>query len=405
MTDGRGRPRLPIGTLGNVTLHATAKGVVAVGNTRDAGGNRRKIQATGATEEQARAALEARAAKLGLLVPTVAELTTLGGLLDRWVSDMVNTRNVLDQTKSMYATKANRLKAGYGSLPLSELRTARLQALINELAREHTPGEYRNLRGVLNRSLNYAVMCEAIDANHLPATEAPRILPAEGPVSLTAKQLALFLAEFEAYVDEGVRESNRRKAQLVTQLIVGLGGLRPAESLAIRHRDVNLEANTVDINGTVVYKPGVPVFRQNRLKADRQRRGLELAPDGMGMTALREALAECPPYRSHPNEPVVGRVEPDESPWMNPSIAGFHFDNVSWRPTVVEALAETELAPEQLTPRTLRRTVATLVARAEGEDRAAEVLAHGDVRVTRSHYITPEGKRVPLGTLDAILGV
>lgn len=93
MADGRGRPRLPIGALGNVSYDVTARGIRASGRTRDAGGKLRRIEVTDATEADALAALTAKAAKLGLLAPTAADLETLGGLLDRWVIDIANTRN------------------------------------------------------------------------------------------------------------------------------------------------------------------------------------------------------------------------------------------------------------------------------------------------------------------------
>jgi len=90
---------------------------------------------------------------------------------------------------------------------------------------------------------------------------------------------------------------------------------------------------------------------------------------------------------------------------MNPEIPSEHFDAVTWRPAVVESLAQTEMRPEQLSPKTLRSTVATLVARGEGEERAQEVLAHGEVKTTKQSYITPEGKTVHLETLDALLSI
>lgn len=405
MADGRGRPRTPIGGIGKVGYSPSADGVTAATYTRVASGARRRIQETAATEELALEALRAKAAKLGLVVATSADVVTLGQMLDRWLEDVVESRNMKSQSKRSLRTKAGRLKGWYGGIRLDELRAARLQLMLNEIASVGSAETYRGLHGVLNRTLNWAVMLEVLPGNALSATETPRLMPKAPPISLTAHQLQVFRQAFADYVDEGVRESNRRKAQLVVECILGLGGLRISEALAIRHRDVDFETGTVDIIATVVYEPGESVFRQDGLKHDRQKRGLTLNLDGIGMKALRAARDECPPYRSRPDEPLLGRVEPDESAWMNPSIPSEHFDNVTFRPEVVAALAETGLKPQQLTPHTLRRTVATLVAHSKdgGTERAAEVMVHWDTKVTVGSYITPKGKKVDITTLDGIL--
>lgn len=111
----------------------------------------------------------------------------------------------------------------------------------------------------------------------------------------------------------------------------------------------------------------------------------------------------CLPDRRLPNDHIFSRVEPDISPWINPEIPSDHFKAVTWRPAVFDSLAHTDMLPEQLSPKTLRSTVATLVARGEGAERAQEVLAHGEVKTSNQSYITPKGKIVRLETLDAAL--
>lgn len=330
---------------------------------------------------------------------------TLGEILDKWCTEIAETRNVRDQTKRMYGVKTRRLAKLYGGLLLEDLRPGRLQSILNDMAQQFSAGEYALLKGVLNRALNYAVMTEAITANYISATERPRLTPKGDPVSLNAAQVQVFRNAFAEYVASGKKESNRRKSQLVVEMILGLGGLRISEVLAIRHMDVDFERNRVDINGTVVYKPGVPVFRQDVLKAERQKRELHLNADGMGMRALRAARDESAQFRSYPDNALVGRVEPRETEWINPAVVGDHFDNVTWRKEVIASLAETGLVPEELTPRTLRRSVATLVSRKSSNQAAADFLGHNDTRVTISSYITPEGKVVDIGVLDDIFEV
>lgn len=407
MASGRGRPRLGVGELGNVNVNAgpDGNGFIASAYTRDASGERKRIQAKGATEAEATKRLTARAANLGAMGSVTANVSTLRQLLDLWLADMIQPRLVLPQTKRMYAAKANELGDMFGAIELVELRGGRLQIILNRLASEVTANEYPVLRGVLNQALNYGVLTEVLGANYLSVTTKPLLQPLGVPLSLTAEQLQLFRREFRSYVEEGTRESNRRRAMLLVDVILGCGGLRISEALALRHRDVDFVARKVDITGTVVYTPGSGVTRQNRLKRERQKRGLTLAEDSMALSALRAAVALCPSDKRRPNDPIFARVAPDISPWINPEIPSDHLDAVTWRPAVVASLAQTELTPEQLSPKTLRSTVATLVARGEGDERAQEVLAHGQVRTTKQSYITPEGKTVRLETLDALLNV
>ena len=106
MASGRGRPRLDIGALGNVSFNPSSAGVTAIGNTRDAGGIRRKVQATAATAELALAALNARAAKLGVLAPSEVELETLSGLLERWLTGLLKvlvTLRVRPRTRPVWS--------------------------------------------------------------------------------------------------------------------------------------------------------------------------------------------------------------------------------------------------------------------------------------------------------------
>ncbi|MGI0522129.1 tyrosine-type recombinase/integrase [Microbacterium maritypicum] len=403
MSDGRGRPRLAIGDVGSIRIDPSANGFVADGRTRTASGVLKRIQASGPTRAAAEAAIIAKAQQLGAVSTRTASVSTLRQLFDLWLVDMIEPRLILPQTKRMYATKATELGNMFGAIELADLRGHRLQVLLNRLASEVTANEYPVLRGILNQALNYGVLSEVLVANYLSVTTKPQLQSKGEPLSLTSEQLQVFRQQFRLYVQEGTRESNRGRSMLLVDVILGCGGLRISEALALRHRDVDLAGLRVDITGTVVYTPGKGVSRQNRLKRERQKRSLTLDEGSIALKALREAVELCPPDRRRPDDPIFSRVEPGISPWMNPEIPSEHFDAVTRRPAVVKSLAQTDMLPHQLSPKTLRSTVATLVARGEGEERAQEVLAHGEVKTTNQSYITPVGKTVHLETLDGLL--
>lgn len=85
--------------------------------------------------------------------------------------------------------------------------------------------------------------------------------------------------------------------------------------------------------------------------------------------------------------------------------------NNGWRSTAIISGAHdskysttTGLTSKQLTPHTLRRSVATVVTRGLGLEHASELLGHSDSRITRSAYVAPETKFVSADSVDQLFG-
>lgn len=401
-----GWPKLSVGQVGTINLKQIGTRVHAQGSTRDAAGNSRRIRASGSRPEEAMATLRARAARLGLVPGELSGASTLGELLDVWLRDIVESRNIRPQTVSAYRTKANRLKREFGALEIAELRPRRMQIVMNDLAKRKTASEFQALKTVLKQAFRYAVRAELLSANPLDSLEPVRPAEQGPPVALNVEQVQSFRRAFAEYVEEGVRDSNRRKAQLAVDIILGLGGLRISEALPLRHRDVDFENCTANINGTLVYLPHEPLQRQDKLKRDGQARIVRLAPGGVGMCALRAALEQCGPNERGPEQPLLRRVETRgvDEPWINPAVVSFHFDIVTKRASVVEALATTDLTSKQLMPHTLRRSVATVVSRGLGLEQASVLLGHSDTHITKSAYVAPETKYVSSDSVDRVFG-
>lgn len=257
-----GRPQLPVGGVGKVTVIPNATGFQAHASTRDASGARKRIKASASTAEEAERLVRSKAAGLAFVPGELTGASTLGELLDVWLAEVVATRNIRPQTMQMYRTKVNRLQRDFGAIELSGLRPRRMQIVVNDLARRMKASEFQTLRGILRQAFRYAVRAELVTANHLDAIESVRPAEQGPPIALTVEQVQVFRKEFAAYVSEGKRDSNRHKAQLVVDIILGLGGLRISEALALRHCDVDFEKNTANINGTLVYiaeAPAAPV--------------------------------------------------------------------------------------------------------------------------------------------------
>ncbi|WP_181408936.1 tyrosine-type recombinase/integrase [Schumannella soli] len=396
-----GRPKLAVGAIGKIAFTDMSGKLRGRASTRDAAGRLRRLEAFGASADEIERKLLRRATQLALKAGELTSASSLSELLEVWYDEIVLTREIRPQTVQMYRTKINRLTKWYEALALQELRAHRMQSLVNDLGRKVGRKEFRTLMSILRQVFRYAVRAELVAYSPMGALEQVRY-ESKKPVALSIEQVQVFRREFNAYVLEGERRSNRRQSQLVVDIILGVGGLRISEALAIRVGDVDFDRNTVNVNGTLVYLAGQPLERQPKLKTKGQERVVRLLPDGMGMRALRAAYESLAPEQRDANMPLVRRISTVgvETPWINPSIIGTHFDAVTKRPAVVEALAKTGLIVKQLTPHTLRRSVATVVSRASGDDAASALLGHSDSRTTRQSYIAPTVKVVDAAGLD-----
>lgn len=402
-----GRPALRVGEVGKISTSKVGDRFRADAKTRDVTGRVRRVRGSGATAAEAEAVVRQKAATLGLSPDNLSGASTLGELLNVWLSEIVAHRNIRPQTALMYRTKANRLTRLYGGIEVADLRPRRVQTIVNDLAQNMKASEFQSLKGVLNQALRYAVRAELLDSNPLAVLEPARPARKGPPVALTVEQVQAFRRSFAAYVEEGKRESNREKARLTVDIILGLGGLRIGEALAIRYVDVDFEQSTATVSGTVIYVAGEPLFRQPWPKHDSQTRTVQLTEQGIGMSALRSARDLCAPSEREPEMPVLRRVETRgiDHAWINPAVVTHHFGAVRQRPEMVAVLAETGLTASQLTPHTLRRSVATVITREIGLELASELLGHADSRITKQSYVAPMAKRVASSAVDELFRV
>jgi hypothetical protein len=101
-----GRPRLTIGTFGDVTTRVMPSGrFEARTRYRDWDGRARQVQATGATAKAAEGALKARLAERSLLQPTDTTLTPdslFTDLVTYWLNDIDMEGRISKTTRNLY---------------------------------------------------------------------------------------------------------------------------------------------------------------------------------------------------------------------------------------------------------------------------------------------------------------
>ena len=149
----------------------------------------------------------------------------------------------------------------------------------------------------------------------------------------------------------------------VVELLIATGA-RIGEVLALRWEDIDLDAGTLTICGTVSLTAEKPrrAFRQDHPKTSSSRRTLLLPDFGLAVLLRRSVTG--------PNSDLIF-----------PSSKGTVRDPATARKTLKLALNGTGL--EWVTPHTFRRTVATLV----GDPETASGVLGNDPGIAMRHYI------------------
>lgn len=382
-----GRPRNPVGQLAKVRYHRHRKGVTGDTYVWDGTGRQHRLRLTGTSEAEALKLLKRKASVLGGLHIEASEHSTLAHLLDDWFTKVLQRRGLRRQTEDTYRGRIERLKKVFGAILVEQLTPARVQGIafeISQLTKSVT--ERRLLRSVLKQALRYATMLAIFPVNPYNAVEPmPRRSETPNPTALNPAQVKVFRDAFADYAASVSVYSSRRKAQLVVDIILGVGGLRINEVLGLRNRDVDFDTGVVHVNGTLTYQPGVGVLRQDELKGRRQEREVAITPGHVGYQALQAAWNESVDHS--PDVPLIANVAPGSNPWIGARLIRHHVEAVRQTREVVASLAETELQPSDLTPHTLRRTVATVAAQVVGSAHAAALLGHADQRTLETYYL------------------
>lgn len=382
-----GRPRHPVGQLAKVRFRHHRKGVTGDTYVWDRSGRQRRLRLTGSSEAEALKLLKRKASVLGGAHVEASAHSTLAHLLDDWFTNIVQRRGLRPQTEDTYRRRIERLKKVFGAILVEQLTPTRVQGIAFDVSHlTESVIERRLLRSVLKQALRYATMVGIFTANPYAAVEPmPKRSETPNPTALNPVQVKVFRDAFAKYAAGASIYSSRRKAQLVVDIILGSGGLRINEVLGLRNRDVDFDAGVVHVNGTLTHPREVALLRQDELKGRQQAREVAITPGQVGYQALQVAWNESVDHS--PDAPLIANVGPGSNPWIGARLIRHQIEAVRQLPEVVASLAETGLQPSDLTPHTLRRTVATIAASVIGKAQAAALLGHADQRTLETYYL------------------
>lgn len=375
-----GRPRLPIGTFGDVKTNQVGPGRFrAYTRFRDWDGETRQVSATGASRGAAKSALKERLATRMRLGDgdTLTADSPFTKLADAWIEDVRRDVDRSDGTKETYARELRTLIVPYFEhFTVREVTVSRVDRFLKD-QRDKSFARAKHSRTLLGMVMAFAVRQEIIQRN--PVKEASRMkAPKHTPKALTPEQIAAIRIAARDWRTGDDIKGPKPDGQVRDLIEVMLGtATRIGETLALRKCDVDMTADPprVSITGTIVVRTGVGAFRQEHPKTNESVR--TVAVPAFAAEVIRRRLAL-----------IAG--EGDEHPLFFTKY-GTPLAPHNARRTFREILKDAGLDGLNISPHAFRRTGATLLANELDLQAAADMLGHASTSTTMKHYAEPNG--------------
>lgn len=370
------RPRLTIGTFGDLTTRTTESGrFEARARYRDWDGRARQVAATGETPKAAERALKDKLASRSLFQPVSSPLTPdspFGDLVAYWLQEIELEDRLSKTTRFLYERNMRTLVLPvFEPLTLREIGVARCDHFIKMLAQQ-SYNRAKQARAVLRLALQLAVRHEVLPRNPMDQISRlhrePRMPDALS--SLEVNVIRAAIARWESAVDHVSGPKPDGQLGAIVEVMLGTSA-RIGEVLAIRRRDVDVTSATptIRIAGTIISRKGEATFRQDHPKTAKSRRIVALP--SFTAEAMRRRLA------------VTRDLEPDSLVFHSREGTPLSTTNVGRQ--LRQVLERAGIAG--VSPHMFRRTVATAVNDNAGVELAAELLGHTDTKITLQHYI------------------
>lgn len=317
-------------------------------------------------------------------------------LSEWWEGEKIRAANgdITESTLDAYRRSADTIRETIGgTLKLRECTTPRLQRFVLETSGKHYTVHKqlkRILVAVFDRGLELGVV------EHNPASYIRRPpVPKTDTTALTEDEVMRLRQRVREYdnggsnhvdPETGKHAPGRPRARYLADLVdVMLAtGTRIGEALALRWQDIDftshptMETAAVEVSGTVKTRKAEKatgksyLWRQPFPKTKRSHRIITVPRFAVDVLLRRQA-------------------EADGSLYVFATSAGTLRSPANVR-TALRKACGTDF--EGVTPHTLRRTVATLVAGEHGIETASRLLGHADISITDRAYNRP-GTRAP----------
>ena len=352
-----GRPHLELGTHGRVRVYRDAVGYRAMCLFRDWDGVTRQVQrqekTKGAAERALAVALRDRGQSGSGYV--IAPETKVAVVAEKWFGDLEGKS---PSTMQAYRDRLDRqVLPALGGVRVRELSVGLVDRHLAAVRAAHGPALARMTKSVLSGICALACRHDALKAN--PCRDVARIpsKPRRTPRSLTVDEVKAV----RTWLDEDPKALDRDLPDLVA--FMAATGLRIGEACAVSWSDVDLDAGTVTVSGTVLRVKGQGLVI-SRPKSAAGERVLEL-PSWCVQVLRRRGCSSGPVFPA-----PRGRNLRDPS---------------NTRRALREAFVGMGMAG--VTSHAFRKTVATLIDEAGLSARsAADQLGHAKPSITQDVY-------------------
>lgn len=376
------RPRMPIGTWGDISARRVNGRWEARAYYRAQDGRRRLASARGSTAAAAKNRLKARLAELVAYPNSSVQVAeslgpTLLEVCLKWL-EFKNEEGFASNTLLAYSQAVRAIGNGIGAEVISSVTSGSIAAFLNELS----PGVEPLVRSTLVQVYRYAKAYDLVADN--PAEGLPRRRVKTPEVrALTLTELTQLRAALRKRVEEVEKRQDTNALSHISpahyvywimELLVATG-CRPGEILALRWNDVDLisEPPRITICGTVI-RTSAGSIRQPHTKTKKSRTLL------LPVFAVR--VLEDIQSRDLGNAPDQPVIPARDASWLLLSTAARWWRSIRSQLDPVEPNRW-----EWVTFRTIRKTVATLVDNEVSDEAAAAQLGHSGTYITHRHYI------------------
>ncbi|GED96438.1 tyrosine-type recombinase/integrase [Gordonia crocea] len=376
-----GRPTLPLGTWGKITRTQVSDGRWrARARYRDYDGHTRVVERYGASGAKAeRTLIEAlkTRSKVRAADADITRDTRLADLAQAWLQ--VREKDGLAQaTLDLYAQTVNvHITPGIGQVMVGEATVGVCERFVST----KTGTVAKRCRMVLTGMMQLAAQHDAVDRNPVRETTAVN-LGKKTPKALDTATLAVYRHRVAAWcaAGSGGRPRDTDLPDLV-EVLIGTGA-RINEVLPIEWADLHWGGDGDD--------PATLVLHRSKSPEDEF---VVVLPDFAVKALRRQRKRKHPGALVFPSHSLTVRASRNVNRQLREA-RNFTGDGTKANPDL-----------SWVTPHTLRRTVATVVAEALGDEAAAGQLGHSSPTVTRKHYIDRRWASDVTGVLDGLAPV
>lgn len=348
-------------------------------------GKVKRSSSYGDTRREAKAKMDAKRSRVELGQPVRDSSETVSAYAERWMTGTLALSPRKETTKETYRAlvRAHVLGSALGAMTFERVKPSDVESwlagLTTSSGRAVSESTRRQTYTVVRSMLDTAVRDGLAARNPASVVARPRVGRTEERF-LTPSEMAALI--------ESAREHSPRYAPIIE--LLGRTGLRRGEALALRWRDVDLEAETLRVAGTLSRVGGTLIVTEP--KTAQSRRVLPIGPKVAALFRERRAAQE------------VERVSAES--WHSSELVWTTDSGTPVEPRNVlraVSVAAKRAGLDGVGVHTLRHSAASIMlGRGESLKAVSEQLGHSSVAITGDVYgfLAPDVKRSAAAALD-----